>query len=146
MPIPARDQPDAPRYSRRTALTLAGGAVLGLVVAGCGGDDEPETGADSPTEDLNLERAVVEFTIVARSSAWDRDRFVVPAGQQVTATIDNRDPGIPHNLHVKSPGDPKTELQEGPVTQTLRFTIDTAGDYGFVCDAHPNMTGTIVAI
>lgn len=130
-------------YSRRGALRLGGGAIVAVVVAGCGGDDGD--GAE-PSSALELEEAVTEFTIVAENSKWDLERVVVPAGQEVTATIDNRDDGIPHNLHVKSPGDPKTELEDGPVTQMLRFTIDDAGSYEFVCDAHPKMTGTIEAV
>ena len=86
------------------------------------------------------------FTIVADNMQWDRDRVVVRAGQEITATIENRDKGIPHNLHIDSPGDPKTELEDGIVTQTLVFTIDEPGEHRFVCDAHPNMTGTIVAV
>jgi len=130
-------------YSRRAALQLAGGAAAAIVVAACGGDDD----GDEPAGDaLDLDRAVTEFTIVAENIKWDLDRVVVPAGQEVTATIDNRDRGILHNLHVKSPGDPKTELEKGPVTQTLRFTIDEPGSYEFLCDAHPNMTGTVEAI
>ena len=70
----------------------------------------------------------------------------MPAGVEITATIDNRDADMPHNLHVKSSGDPKTELENGPVTQTLRFTVDEAGAYEFVCDAHPNMSGTLHAV
>lgn len=108
-------------YSRRAVLQLGG------------------TGASSG-------EAVTKFTIVAENIKWDLKRVVVPAGAEVTATIENRDRGIPHNLHVKSPGDPKTELEDGPVTQTLRFTIEKPGSYGFVCDAHPTMTGTIEAV
>jgi len=131
-------------YSRRAALQLAGGAAAAMFVAACGGgggnDDEPAGDA------LDLDRAVTEFTIVAENIEWDLERVVVPAGREITATIDNRDRGIVHNLHVKSPGDPKTELEKGPVTQTLRFTIAEPGSYEFVCDAHLNMTGTVEAI
>ena len=130
-------------YSRRATLQLAGGAAAALLITACGGDDD----GDEPAGDaLDLNRAVTEFTIVAENIEWDLDRVVVPAGQEITATIDNRDRGILHNLHVKSPGDPKTELEKGPMTQTLRFTIDEPGSYEFVCDAHPNMTGTVEAI
>lgn len=125
------------RYTRRSILQLGGATTLAVLVGACGGDDSSRTG---PGE------TVTEFTIVAQSIKWDIDRIVVPAGREVTATIDNRDRGIPHNLHIKSPGDPKTKLENGLVTQTLRFTIDEPGTYDFVCDAHANMTGTIEAV
>ena len=128
-------------YSRRTALTLSGGALAALVLAACAGDDNNDTPAA-----VDDGAAVTEFTLVARNLAWDLDRIVVPAGQEVTATIDNRDRGILHNLHVKSPGNPKTDLENGPVTQTLRFAIVEPGRYKFICDAHLNMTGTIVVV
>lgn len=132
-------------YSRRVALRLAGGTAAAAFVAACGGGDGGTR--DEPAGDtLDLDRAVTEFTIVAKNIKWDLDRVVVPAGQEITATIDNRDRGILHNLHVKSPGDPKTELEKGPVIQTLRFTIDKSGSYEFVCDAHLNMTGTVEAV
>lgn len=129
-------------YSRRTVLRLAGGVTLALAVGACGGDG----GGDDASGSGSADEAVTNFTIVAKNIAWDRDRIVVPARQEVTATIDNRDRGILHNLHIRSPGDPKSQLETGPVTQTLRFTIDDPGSYGFLCDAHPNMTGTIVAV
>lgn len=130
-----------PLVSRRAFLALGGGAFAAIVVAACGGDEGRVTPSTADEGE-----AVTEFTIVAESLAWDLDRIVVAVGREVTATIDNRDGGILHNLHVKCPGDPKTPLEEGPVVQTLRFTVEERGSYEFVCDAHLNMTGTIVAV
>ena len=119
--------PPLPVYSRRTALALGGGALAALALAACGDDDSDDTASAADQDE-----AVTEFTIVAENIAWDLDRIVVPAAREVTATIDNRDRGILHNLHVNSPGDPKTDLEKGPVTQTLRFTIDEPGSYEFI--------------
>ena len=127
-------------YTRRAALRLGGGAVAALVFAACGDD---ATAADEKADGSG---PVTAFTIVADDMQWDIDRLTVPAAQEITATIENRDAGIPHNLHIKSPGGPKTELENGVVTQTLVFTIDEPGEYEFVCDAHPNMIGTIVVV
>ena len=125
--------------SRRAVLRLGiGGGAAAVVLAACGGGDEEERARDL--------LPVTSFTIVAKNNRWDLDLVVVPAGEEVTATVENLDQGIPHNLHVRSPGDPATALERGVVTQTLRFTIDEPGRYGFVCDAHPNMTGTIEAV
>lgn len=125
--------------TRRAALRIGGGAMAAVVLAACGDGGTVEAGAGT-------EEPVSEFTIVAENMQWDKDRLVVRAGEEITATIENRDKGIPHNLHIESPGDPKTDLEDGIVTQTLVFTIDEPGDHRFICDAHPNMTGTIVAV
>jgi plastocyanin len=140
-PVAASDAPTG-RLSRRAVLGLSGGAVLALLLGACGDDGDGNGSPEAGTED----EPVTAFTIVAENIKWDLDRVIVPAGREITATIDNRDRGIPHNLHVKSSGDPKTELEQGRVTQTLRFAIDEPGRYEFVCDAHPNMTGTIEAV
>lgn len=125
--------------TRRAVLRLGAGATAAAVLTACGDDARAgQSGRD--------EEPVSAFTIVAEDMQWDTDRVVVRAGEAVTATIENRDEGIPHNLHVKAPGDPKTELENGIVTQTLVFTIDEPGEHRFVCDAHPNMTGTVVAV
>jgi plastocyanin len=120
-------------------------AVLALILAGCG-DDDAAGGSDRSvgTED----EPVTEFTIVASDLRFDLDRIVVPAGEEVTATIDNRDTGIGHNLSVALPGgEAETEVQAGPVEQTLRFTAPEPGEYDFVCDPHvASMKGVVQAV
>jgi len=75
-------------------------------------------------------------------------RMVVPAGEEVTATIDNRDSGIGHNLSVALPGgEAKTDVEPGPAEQTLRFTVPEPGEYDFVCDPHAaTMKGVVEAV
>ena len=129
------------RMTRRRALRLGAGAVVATALVACGDNASTEEGATAETEE-----PVEEFTIVAENMRWDVDRIVVPAGVEVTATIENRDRGVLHNLHIKSPDDPKTELEKGVVTQTLTFTIAEPGEHEYVCDAHLFMSGTIVAV
>ena len=119
-------------------------ALIALLVAGCGGDDDGGGGASVSTAD----EPVTEFTIVAEDLRFDLDRIVVPAGEEVTATIENRDDGIGHNFSVALPGgEAKTEVEAGTVTQTLRFTVPEPGEHDFVCDPHAaSMQGVVQAV
>jgi plastocyanin len=112
-----------------------------VVLASCGGDDDTGSGEfGSPTDPVD------RFTLVAQRNQWDGDRIFVPAGTEVTVQIDHRDRGIVHNLRIDAPGTPQTELEIGPATQTLTFTLERPGSYEFVCDAHLIMKGTIEAV
>jgi plastocyanin len=118
-------------------------AVLVLLLPACGDDDG--NGGRSVGSEAD---PVTEFTIVAEDTRFDLARIVVPVGEEVTATIDNRDRGIGHNLSVALPeGEAKTEVEAGPVEQTLRFTVPEPGEYDFVCDPHvATMEGVIEAV
>ena len=134
-------------YTRRSVLQLGGAAALvAFGLASCGDDADSSDGPSQPANAGSASAPVTSFTIVADDMAWNLDRIFVPSGTEITATIENKDDGILHNLHVKAPGDPATELERAPVTQTLRFTIDEPGDYEFLCDIHPSMDGTIQVV
>jgi plastocyanin len=137
-----------PARVRRSPLAalVAPLALLALLLAGCGDDDGGGGGGEraAGTED----EPVTEFTIVAEDLRFDLERVVVPAGEEVTATIENRDDGIGHNLSVAlRDGEAKTEVEAGPVTQTLRFTVPEPGEHDFVCDPHAaSMRGVVEAV
>lgn len=79
-----------------------------------------------------------ELRIVGENISFDVDRLEVPAGEEVTIVFDNRDDGIPHNLHLQAGAvDVKTEITPGPVTQELTFTVDEPGTWTLICDVHP---------
>jgi plastocyanin len=121
-------------------------AAIALVLAGCG-DDDTGTGTGGRSAGTSDE-PVTAFTIVAEDLRFDLERVVVPAGEEVTATIDNRDRGIGHNLSVALPGgEAKTDVEAGPVQQTLRFTVPEPGEHDFVCDPHvATMEGVVQAV
>ena len=122
-------------------------AALALLLAGCGDDSGGGGGSDERTVG-SKDEPVTEFTIVAQDLHWNLDRIVVPAGEEITATIDNRDSGIGHNFSVALRGSQaETEIQAGPVKQTLRFTVSDPGEYDFVCDPHAaSMKGVVQAV
>jgi plastocyanin len=104
------------------------------------GGGEGDCGADG----------AIALDIVAQGIAWDTTCLVAPAGEAFTVNVDNQDAGIPHNfdLLTEEGGDQiaATEVQPGPVQQTLDVDPLDAGSYFYVCDVHPNMTGTLVTV
>lgn len=86
--------------------------------------------------------------LVASNIAFDKSELAAKAGK-VTIKLDNKDGGVPHNVHVfkgssasgESVG--ATALGTGPVQQTLDLQLD-AGEYFYQCDVHPTtMSGKL---
>ncbi len=118
-------------------------AVLGVfVLAGstlfaCSDDGETQTGGDIPAEP--------DLVIESQDIAFHPGKATVDAGREIVIVHDNRDDGTSHNLHLRdAPDSPKTPLEEGPVEQVLRVTLEP-GEYHYSCDLHPNMRGTLRA-
>lgn len=149
------------RWPRVLAAILVGLLVLG---AACGDDDSDvtegggdtdaaaDTAADDPTDDgpdpTEAPGAQTQVTLTAEGISFDQDSITVPAGEEVTITYENRDEALAHNLRVFGPDEEfATEIAQGPVTQTLTFTIDEPGTYEFQCDVHPaQMSGTLTVL
>ena len=101
----------------------------------------PTTPPRSPAGPVVLEVGGVD-------SLFDVESLAAASGP-VTIVFDNRDVGVVHNIHVfrgdsaRGESVSETELEAGPVTQTLTMDLE-AGEYFYVCDAHPNtMSGTL---
>ncbi len=124
--------------------------VLAFMFASGSGIEEEETVAElsptpagdvTPTEGTTVEIAMVPVI------KFDATDITVPAGQPVTLTADNVEPGIPHNWAVYT-DDSASELIAGtPIcvdcTETISFDPPEPGDYFFRCDVHPiQMVGT----
>jgi plastocyanin len=81
------------------------------------------------------------IVIAGISSEFDVEEVEAEAGS-ITIEFDNRDSGIVHNIHFYRGNDSdgesvaESELEVGPVKQTLTFDVEP-GEYYYVCDAHP---------
>ena len=93
-------------------------------------------------------------TEVAQGLAFEKDCLAAPAQTAFTIDFDNKDAGIPHNIHIFSE-DPSANpgaqslfmgaLETGPATTTYQVSALPAGTYFFHCDVHPTtMRGTFV--
>jgi hypothetical protein len=130
-----------------------------MMLAAYGEVGEIELAAPSPPVEVELggetdtacgEDGQIVLDVVAQGIQWDKNCLVGPANEPFTIDIDNQDEGIPHNLHLftEQGGDSiaMTPLESGIVQQTLDVDPLDPGSYFFICDAHPNMTGTLAAI
>jgi plastocyanin len=157
--------------SRAKFIAVAIVAVLGVLSAACGeieADDPtpvqtwkitPASGsrtAAPPTEPAETSTQAPDQTpgagatlsLVGINSTFDKETLEAPAGP-VTIEFDNRDGGVVHNVHffrgdsARGESVGETDLEPGPVKQTLTMTLES-GDYYYQCDVHPTtMKGTL---
>jgi plastocyanin len=97
--------------------------------------------------------ASANLKLVAQGTAWDTEKLLGIAGQELTLSYDNKDAGIAHNIHIfankDASGDAviQSEIAPGPETLTLKFGPLVAGDYYYQCDIHPGqMSGTLSVV
>jgi plastocyanin len=84
--------------------------------------------------------------LAAQNIEFDTNQLAAPAGQAFTLEFSNNDPGIPHNVEIKDATGAsmfKGEIVTGPAKASYQVPALPAGTYMFVCDVHPNMTGTL---
>jgi hypothetical protein len=92
-----------------------------------------------------------ELTIAASGIAWSKTQLFALPDVPLMLTFDNQDQGIPHNIVFTQGEEPggdeiaRTEIQTGPVTETLNFGPLAAGEYYYFCEVHPNMEGVLTA-
>lgn len=134
------------------ALVLAG-VVIGSIHFE-GGDSEREIlpTAAPPAANVPPPTPVPGATVlqlVARNLQFQPRSLTATANQPVQLQFDNQDSGVPHNVAFftnssKTTAIYKTPLETGPKVETFTFTAPGPGTYFFVCEVHPDMTGSFV--
>ena len=123
----------------------AGGAIrmalLALVVA-------LPAAACTQAERQQAVQAVVPTaaaTIIARNIAFEPTAVAMQAGVPLRIVLQNEDASVPHDILVRRGGQDiaKTEIITGVARAEVSFGPLAAGEYEFLCQVHPNMTGTI---
>ena len=112
--------------------------VLAAVTAACSG------GSSTPTAAPSIPAGAI--VVVAKDIAFTPTEVAVPAGEPITIVLDNQE-DAPHNIAIKdSTG---ADVFKGEIVSKTQVTYEipalTAGSYPFICEVHPNMTGTITA-
>ena len=140
------------------AVTFVLAFTIGNNDGGIGGEEADEDGAvaemspspeETPTDGGTTGGGTTVEVAMIPVIQFDTTDVTVPAGQTVTLTADNQDPGIPHNWAVYT-DDSASELIAGtPIctdcTETITFEPPPPGVYFFRCDVHPiQMVGTFV--
>ena len=102
--------------------------------------------AGSPAAAGSPATAGATLHIAAMNIAFDTDHLEAPAGQGFVLEFANNDPGVPHNVEIKNASGAsmfKGQIITGPAKMSYQVPALAAGTYMFLCDVHPNMTGTL---
>jgi len=123
-----------------TRRLLAASTLLGLLlaVAGCGGSASPP-----PTYPPGA------IVVTAENRTFDTSELIVPADSAFPLVLVNKD-GDPHNIAIRTKQGFDGELifRHDPITAStivLQVGPIPAGTYYFICEVHPEMTGTVLA-
>ncbi|MEO8639482.1 MAG: cytochrome c oxidase subunit II [Chloroflexota bacterium] len=82
--------------------------------------------------------------VSAKNTAFDTKALAAAAGQPFKVEFTNDDP-FDHNVGIWKDSEElfRGEIFSGPATRTYDVSGLPAGEYIFVCDVHPAMTGTL---
>jgi plastocyanin len=137
-------------FALRRGSALIPAAILGTLLVACAPSDGGSTAtgggaADGGSETATVENGAVEIT--ADNLEFSAATIEATAGEAFTITLVNND-SAPHNLSVYTEEGGEEivagDVIEGGQTTEVEVPALDAGEYFFVCDIHPDMTGTVV--
>jgi plastocyanin len=149
----------------RTGIAWTGAAILVLALIAAAGCSAPGTGGpgtgvpptpspagtpgtgDTPFQEPVTQPTEVESVVevMIQNFAFEPAILTIPPGTTVIWTNGDTVPHLvasdPHPSHSDLPGLVSETLAPG---DSYRFPFTDNGTYGYHCDLHPSMTGTIV--
>ena len=129
--------------AQRRAVTVVALTALAVVIGGCGGTADPsEPDTSIPVGEVTVgPDGVQSITLVS-----DDDYRFVPAEftvapGQVSVTLENQATQLTHSLAYPPDRGPEDITGSIPVvapteTDTIEFTVNTPGEYAFICSFH----------
>jgi plastocyanin len=124
---------------KRLTISL-GLVVLAAVLAACSGTSAVANGsavpAGNPSDDT--------VTVVAKDLKFTTPAVSAKAGSPFTIAFDNQD-GAPHNVAISDASGAKVFKGEIVAARKVDYQVGAlpAGTYGFICEVHPDMKGTL---
>jgi plastocyanin len=131
----------APPATPAASVTASGSAAASAGASGADGSP-----AASESGGGGGGGGVVEIS--ALNIAFEQSSVTVPAGKPFQIAFNNKDNGVPHNVAIHDANGAekfKGEIVTGPATRMYDVPALDPGTYTFVCNVHPNMTGTLTA-
>ena len=127
---------------KRLTLTL-GLVALAVVLAACSSaSSAPGTTSQAPAGSPSGDAV----SIVAKDLKFAPTAVSVKADKAFAIAFDNQE-GAPHNIAISSASG--ASVFKGEIVSSTKATYAVpalpAGTYGFVCEVHPDMKGTITA-
>ncbi|HUF06283.1 MAG TPA: cupredoxin domain-containing protein [Candidatus Binatia bacterium] len=134
-------------FALRRGAILAVTTLLAVALVACSGGGETSDPTDNNLGGGTV--SVIDGTVAISADDLEFDANVIQAtaGEGFTVSFSNLETE-PHNwsIYTEEGGDPIAQgavLGEGEIDEIVVPALD-AGEYFFVCDVHPEMTGTVV--
>lgn len=119
----------------RAVAGMAGTAVIGVVVAGCGGSSAPKAASAGPPQHPASLVGVVGHNDSFTISLTDPSGQAISNLQAGTYSLTIKDESTLHNFHLTGDGVDKTTSIGSTSTSTFSVTFKP-GTYTFICDPH----------